>query len=175
MNREQLQSYGTIAALVISVIALFVTLYEASLMKTQSKAMVWPYFTISENYGPNGFSFIAKNDGTGPAIVQSVEVKYRDDYVRDFNQLLNQIKPNRTIGYDVIRMSHINNEVFKAGEEVVVFNMPWNDETRQMHKEMQFVTIKVQYASILGDKWLFDSEKTEHEMVSFKAEVEFNQ
>ena len=157
----------------ISLVALLVSIYEANLMKAQQRALVWPHFVVSPNYSGRGFSFIADNYGTGPAIIESVEVRYKDTLIVDYDDLLDRINPNRQIGYDRLHMTSLNQTVFKAGEERQVFNMPWDDETREMAKQMQYVTIKVQYKSVLGDQWVFDSNTQEHRSERFKSEREF--
>lgn len=170
---DAFQSIGTALALVISIMALGVSMYEANLMREQQSAMVWPYLTVDKNYSGRGFSFEAKNNGTGPAIIKSMEVRYRDTLMADYDELLDAIKPNRKIGYDILRMGDLNETVMKAGEEREVFNMPWNDETREMSKEMMYVTVKVCYCSVLGDCWVFDSKENSITEGTFKAEKEF--
>ncbi len=73
-NLLTFQNIGTLLALLISVLALVVSIYEANLLKVQQTALVWPYLTVSPNYNAQRFSFIAENNGTGPAVIKSVEV-----------------------------------------------------------------------------------------------------
>lgn len=175
-SREQLnrfQTIGTALALFISMMALGVSVYEANLMRDQQSAMVWPYLKIGNSYNGEGFGFIAINNGTGPAIIKSLEVRYKDKLMHDYNELLNTIKPDRTIGYESIRMDKLNNTVMKAGEERELFNMDWNEESRIMVDSMAGVTVKVCYCSVLGDCWIYDSETDEVTKGAFKSKVEF--
>ncbi|MEL6698106.1 MAG: hypothetical protein AAFP89_17810 [Bacteroidota bacterium] len=173
MSKDNFQTLGTILAIAISLLALAVSVYEANLLKAQQRAMVWPHFTIAGSFSERGFSFVATNFGTGPAIIESVEVRFKDSLISNHDDLLDRINPQREIGYDRIRMSTLNQTVFKAGEERVVFNMPWDDETREMATYMRFVTIKVQYKSVLGERWIFDSETNDHVLGEFQSELEF--
>ncbi len=174
-RQDQFQTIGTLLALVISSLALFVSIYEANILKSQQESMVWPYLTVSKNYSSDGFSFVVNNNGTGPAIVKSMEVRYKGQPVQDFDALLDRIKPDRKIGYDRLRMSGLNNDVVKVGERRIIFNMPWDKETRKMSESMIYVQVVVQYCSVLGDCWVYDFENDEHRKGKFRAEVEFDQ
>lgn len=173
MNANRLQNLGTITALIISVIALVTSIYEANIMKSQQEAMVWPYFGITPTYNSKGFAFTAYNHGTGPALIKSIEVTYDGIYTKSFDDLLDKVKPDRKIGYDRLKMSELNNTVLKAGYEENVFFMPWDDETRAIAKELTKVNFKVQYSSILGDYWLFDMKAKTHQKKRFQAKIEF--
>ena len=175
MNSDKLQTIGTIAALIISVIALMTTIYEANLMRKQQNAMVWPYLKVGPSWGGDGFSFRVYNNGTGPAIIKSVEVTFNGKTVKRFEEILDKIKPDHSLGYDRLKFSAFNNTVFRSGEQRVIFNMPWDDETRLMSESMHLVEFKVDYESVLGEHWLYDSEADEHGRKRFRAKVEFEQ
>ena len=113
-------NWGTIIALVVSFAALITTIYEANILKKQ-QALVWPYFEVSEQYSGEGFGFNAKNSGTGPAIITSVEVTYDGEPIGSFMDLLDELSPDSTINYYNFQYRSLNNTVFMAGEERVVF------------------------------------------------------
>lgn len=168
------QNLGTILALVISALALFVSVYEASLLKTQQKAVVWPYLALSTNYNGDGFSFMANNNGIGPALIKSMEIKYKGEPVKDYNDLLNKIKPDRVIGYDRLRMGRLNKSVMKAGEERLLFAMPWDNETREIVEDLTNISITIHYCSVLEECWVYNYVTDEYSKGTFKAKVEFN-
>ncbi|MBV6653605.1 MAG: hypothetical protein KI786_07615 [Mameliella sp.] len=172
---NRFQNTGTLLALVISVLALFVSVYEAQLIRDQQKAMVWPYLTVTSNYSGKGFAFEANNNGVGPALIKSIEVRYQGNPVENFDDLLDHIKPDRKVGYGSIRMSSFNQTVMKAGEEREIFLMPWEDETRLIVTKMPEVGIKVCFCSVLEDCWIYDSATKAVSPGVFKAEVEFRQ
>ena len=174
-NLNLFQNLGTLLALVISVSALFVSIYEANLMKAQQKAMVWPHLVVDKMYNSDGFSFIARNNGIGPALVKSIEYRYDGEPKRNYSELMKAINPNFSLDYGVIKIGVLHNTVMKAGEERLLFNMPWTDETRELSKYMNNVIVKVNYCSVLEDCWIFDSTKKEHTPGRFEAALEFNQ
>lgn len=65
-------------ALGISALALAIGAYQTRLMQSQSRASVWPYVVVGYSYSDfgdhPGFELHLKNDGVGPAAVQSVTV-----------------------------------------------------------------------------------------------------
>ncbi|MCR9251110.1 MAG: hypothetical protein NXI20_11840 [bacterium] len=169
----QFQTVGTAMALIISVSALVVSIYEANLLKAQQKALIWPYLSVEPSYSGDGFSFVSTNNGTGPAIIKSMEIRRNGLPVKNYDELLDLIKPDREIGYDYIKMKSLNNTVMKPGERRVIFNMPWTDETREMVKNFGDITVVVQYCSVLDECWLYKSETNEHVEGELKADLEF--
>jgi len=75
---------------------------------------------------------VAYNNETGPALIKSVEFTSRDAPVENFDTLLNRIKPDRTISYDLIRVSQLNNTVFKAGDGQDILFLPWTNPGRSL-------------------------------------------
>lgn len=173
-NRELFQSIGTATALIISVLALVVSIYEANLLKDQQKATVWPYFSVNEGYNADGFRINAFNNGTGPALISSVYITYKDKPVERYVELLDAIKPNNTLGYDKIRVNKLNNTVVKVGEERELLFLSWSDETREMLELMEeHIQIKIQYCSVLDDCWTFAYPSGKRVKENFKAPTEF--
>ena len=170
---DRLQSFGTALALIISVIAMFTSIYEANIMKSQQKAMVWPYLDLSEQYDANGFGIEVSNKGTGPAIITSVQVDFKGNPVANIDVLLDSLNPKRTFGYDILRNSNIGNQVFMSGEKQLVFGLPYNEETRIVLENLKHVRMRVLYKSVLNEQWLFDSKDGTNSQSSFKAKKEF--
>lgn len=169
-----MQNIGTIAALVISIIALFTSIYEANIMESQQKAMVWPYFKLQPAYNSEGFRLVASNKGTGPALIRSLEVSYKGKAMSSLDELLDAIKPDRTIGYEVIKVSEVNNNVFQNGESTIVLFLPWSDEVRQIVDKFNDVNVKVCYESVLGESWTYDMRADKHTEEKFRARVEYD-
>ncbi|MEM9916519.1 MAG: hypothetical protein AAF990_00405 [Bacteroidota bacterium] len=169
-----LQNVGTAAALLISIIALMTSIYEANILKAQQKSMVWPYLSAGMSYTEAGFSIDVYNNGTGPAIVKSVEVLVDSKAVVSLPEMVNSLMPDSGIGYDILRQSKIHNYVFKSGEEVEIVGFSWNDKTRELaHLISAKVQIIVCYESVLGDSWIYNYKEDSHEEGQFKAAVEY--
>ncbi|OJJ20095.1 hypothetical protein BKI52_16620 [marine bacterium AO1-C] len=57
---------------------LFVSLYQTAIIRKQQRLSVLPYLSLG-NYntgGPN-YKLVLKNDGIGPAFIESVEIEYK--------------------------------------------------------------------------------------------------
>ena len=164
---------GTIIAVTTSFLALFISIYETSLQRSENKAMVWPYVTISPSYTSDGFSFRAKNKGIGPALIKSAQVVFNDTLVSDYDQLLDMVKSDRVIGYDRIRTSELNNTVISPGEDIELLRLPWDDETRIMAQDLQNTDITIQFCSVLDDCWVYDMQSKSLTEGSFTSTLEF--
>jgi hypothetical protein len=173
-KRELLQSLGTISALVISVLALVVSIFETNILKDQQKATVWPYVTIGQNYSGQGFELRANNKGVGPAIIKSVQVEYKGKPMDTYLQILEEAFPNNGLDYGNTRQSNINNMVMQSKEKVVMLAFPWNDTTYQITPELEKnLVIKLQYCSVLGECWYYEYPSDKRYSGEFEAEFEF--
>lgn len=170
---ERFQTIGTALAIIISLAAMFVSIYEASILKSQQTSMVWPYLDLSQQYDNNGFAIEISNKGTGPAIITSVQVDYNGLPVESIDVLMDSLNPNRTFGYDILRNSTLGNQVIMSGETRVVFGLPYNDETRVVQSNLGKVRIRIGYKSVLEEHWYFDSQEGSHVKEKFKATQEF--
>lgn len=170
---DMFQSIGTVLALVISIIAMIASIYQTNIMKTEQKAMVWPYIDFFEMYDKDGFNLTLTNKGTGPALVKSIQVEYKNHIMSSMDELLDSLNPNRTFGYDILRNTSISGYVFSPGEEVVMMGLPYNDETRIVLSKLKDVRIRLMYESVLGEQWVFDSEDKTVSQKKFKAQIEF--
>ncbi len=172
-STERFQSIGTALAIIISLAAMFISIYEASIMKSQQTSMVSPYLDLSQQYDNDGFAIEISNKGTGPAIITSVQVDYNGLPVESMDVLMDSLNPNRTFGYDILRNSTIGNQVFMSGEKSIVFGLPYNDETRIVQNNLGKIRVRIGYKSVLEEHWTFDSKDGSHSKEKFKAIKEF--
>ncbi|MEM8765367.1 MAG: hypothetical protein AAGD88_16220 [Bacteroidota bacterium] len=173
-RKDLLQNAGTLVALVISIIAMATSIYEANILKSQQKSMVWPYMSIGTSYSNNGFSATAFNNGTGPAIVKSMEVSVDGKPVETMLDLVKVLMPKSNLGYDILRQQKINHYVFRPGEELEIIGFAWTEETRELAKLIyQRVRIRIGYESVLGDSWIYDSKEDTHTEGEFEPEVDY--
>jgi hypothetical protein len=172
-SMERFQSIGTALAIVISLAAMFISLYEARIMESQQSAMVWPYLDISQQYNDEGFAVEVSNKGTGPAIITSVQVDYNGFPMESMDMLMDSLNPERTFGYDILINNTIGDQVFMSGEKRIVFGLPYNDETKIVQRNLGKIRVRIGYKSVLEEHWLFDSKDGAHVREKFKAKQEF--
>ena len=171
---DMLQNAGTLLALVISIIAMFTSIYEANILEEQQKSMVWPYLGVGTRYTDNGFSALAYNNGTGPAIVKSMEVRVGSKPVENILELVKVLMPESNLGFETLSQNKVNQYVFRPGEEVEMIGFPWNEETRELAERInEQVNLVICYESVLGESWIYDSKSDSHKEGEFKAKVEY--
>ena len=75
-----------LSAVVVSVCALAVTTYEASLARRQHEISVWPWLEVSFS-NVAGYTLSVENKGVGPAIVKGVRVAVDGKVVRNWSHV----------------------------------------------------------------------------------------
>lgn len=172
-STERFQTIGTALALIISLVAMFISIYEANILKSQQTSMVWPYLHMTQLTDGQGFGIEVSNKGTGPAIVTSVQVDFNSIPVENVDVLMDSLNPQRTFGYDLLTNSSLGNQVFMSGEKRIVFGLPRNDETEIVLKNIEKVRMRIAYKSVLDEYWLYDTKDGSHTKTRFKAKIEF--
>src|SRR3982751_1653555 len=87
---RQPETFIAVAALVVSISAVVVGLYEASLQRAHDRAEVWPHLEISTFTSSSGASISLVNNGIGPAIIKSVVVTVDGKPQRVWHDVLQQ-------------------------------------------------------------------------------------
>jgi len=122
LQADQLMSF---AALVLSIFALAVALFEANTQRVQQRAEIWPYARIEQGFSQNGYEIRIANKGVGPALIRQIELRYQDQVYTDLDALiLAVVGEERAFGYDLYRTSNPLNSVISANEEVQIFGIP---------------------------------------------------
>lgn len=172
-NFNNFQNWGTVFALLISVLALTVSIYETNLMAEQQRATVWPYLYIGRNYKINNFELELFNNGTGPAIIKSVEISVGDRPVEDYYELFKVLEPGHQIKMDSVKISRLKEQVIRAGDNRIILSLPWSDAVNEVVDQIDRVNIKINYCSVLYECWTYDFQTNERIEGNFRAKVEF--
>lgn len=152
-------------AVVLSLVAVFVSFAEVSSERAQQRASVWPYIEIVESYSDEGFRIRLTNKGVGPALMGDVKLMFNGEPVRDLDQLIaDTLGPEDAFSYDRYSSSNPSNSVMAAGEASILFGVKWDSETRRLLAAWDGkVDIATCYCSIHEDCWAtsLSSGKTE--------------
>lgn len=70
----QPESMIGIAALILSICGLFISFYEASLIRDYQRASVWPNIEIGPSFEKDDVAFHIRNTGIGPARIKAANV-----------------------------------------------------------------------------------------------------
>lgn len=148
----------SIIAIVISLSALGVSVFEVTSLKDQQKASVWPYLEVSSSYSGEGFEVTVTNKGIGPALLGDVVLTHEGENITSTDELdaliVESIGAERAFSYDTYRARNASNSVLAPGEEVVLFGVPWTTDTRAFIEVVgQSTTANGCYCSVYDDCW----------------------
>jgi len=156
-----------IAALLMSMMALFVSIYEANILKTQQKIMVsqektavWPYvdgYTSYEYADRIKVTYQLENKGIGPSRIRSMELKVNEQEVASYRALKQAVEdyfPD-TLQLNLSYLS-FDNQILTPNETVETLTIeidrfPGDIETVRALS----ISYTVCYCSIYNDCWYF--------------------
>ncbi|MEM1036248.1 MAG: hypothetical protein AAGI14_05755 [Pseudomonadota bacterium] len=143
----------TLAALILSIAAIFVSLMEVSAMRTQQKATVWPSVSMQQRYNSEGFRLILTNKGVGPALIGDIKLFLGLSEIDDVDQaILETLGEERAFSYENYSMVNPSSGVVAPGETVDLFAVSWDERTRALINDWApRINVTTCYCSIHGD------------------------
>jgi hypothetical protein len=145
------ETFIALAALIVSVSAMVVGIYEAALQRAHDRAEVWPHVELATFTNPQGAAVTLENGGLGPAVIKSVEVtvdaKRRRSWPDVLQALLGAV-PNAYSNRTVV------DHALRAGEQVTILALATKDLPKEFWPTVQRVGVTVCYSSVFGDNWL---------------------
>ncbi len=146
------------SALFVSVCALFLSIQEVRIMRSQQKASMYPYITIGKSYNARGFGIQMKNSGNGLAKISSYQIYNDSMYFKDWFDVLQTLAPDaKNINYNVISTDgNIRNKMISPGENVNLITLKWTSETRKLEELFNTLKVKVIYSSLLDEHWMVE-------------------
>lgn len=147
-----------LSAVVVSIMTLFVYIYQARIMMDQQHTSVWPYIEWTPTYYSEEnqeFYISVINKGVGPALVKDTKL-YLDDTLYTYNEYDKFIEkllgPGKRKALWVMTSS-VANRVMAPGEEVKLFHVKnWKD-ARIPDIQRKRYRLSICYCSIYGDCW----------------------
>ena len=166
---------ATLALAVISLCALFVSIYQTRVLSLQqevmaeqqrimtesAKAQLWPNVDLGIHREVNDdtltkIDFEVSNTGTGPAIVDGVNIKYKGQYVRNVFELLKLT--NLDTAFESLSTSQLSHRVIQAGEEFDFLSITGKKNTLldSLNSELDegSMVITVCFRSTFNEYWL---------------------
>jgi hypothetical protein len=154
-NRMDLNSIATIGAVILSIVAISISLLEVTTMRTQQRAAVWPYIMITQSYSQGTFAISLQNKGVGPALVKDFSILLDGEPAPDLDKLIAEVVGEEdAFSYDIYRASNPSNGVISPRESVNIFSFPINDVTNVfLQRAANRVEITACYCSIHDQCW----------------------
>lgn len=149
------ETFIAVAALVVSISAVVVGIYEASLQRHHDKAEVWPHLEIGVFTNAHGAIISLQSTGIGPAIVQSAIVTVDGRPGHNWSDVLgtlNKREPVALGNYSVVGHG------LRPGDQVNMVQMPPGDQPMNFWTSIARVGVLVCYASVFDEYWTVESK-----------------
>ena len=140
-----------IAAGIVSLSALTVSIYEAYLMREQQAASVLPIIDFWAAYDPGkGYSLHLANKGLGPAFVKHISVQVDNAFGKHWTDALHKIT-GRQVAHNE---SALMGSVLAPGETGELVGIGNPEDGTAVWGQAQRVTLRVCYCSVFQDCWV---------------------
>ena len=156
-RRLQPDMIVAIAAVVVGVCALGVSLFQASIMQQQQaelsqqrRAEVWPYLQFGKGHANDVFRFGIANEGIGPARIRTISMTYDGEPVRVWFELLKAVHGSAQYSYI---QSHIGGRVIRAGDAIEALIVEGELGDSLQAKVGGRLIAKMCYCSVYDDCW----------------------
>lgn len=169
------------SAVLISLCALGVSIYEAALMREQQaifreqqKAAVWPFLEVGPSFNDDGLGFTVYNQGVGPARIEDVRVTLDAEPLQTWNDLL-RATLDTIPGYT---FSSTNERVVPAGGSIASFRLPDPDLARALRDRLgeRDLGFALCYCSVYDDCWrIRDQDRARVEACAPSDSLSFQQ
>lgn len=151
-----------LCAVVVSVIAVFVSAYEAIIQRDWQRAAVWPYVQLSRSYyytDPDvppdqrkwTLTLNAENAGVGPAQVRDFKVTVDGKPQHTWREAIQTLLGTKEdIQYGD---STINGMIISAGQTVRMFQYVNQPNSEQIYKAMERLDFFACFCSVFNECW----------------------
>jgi hypothetical protein len=145
------ETFIALAALVVSLTAVIVGVYEAALQRAHDRAEVWPHLELSTWIGDSLVSVRLDNTGLGPGVVKFVEVRVDGKPERNWKEALRAL-----YGHEPPRSSSATTveHALRPGDRVTLFALPMKGVQQDFWPWIGRVSVQVCYASIFDSFWM---------------------
>jgi len=161
-----------IAAVLIGLAAVVVSVYTVLLQREQIRAEVWP--RLSFYYAGMDGEFRIANKGVGPAIIESVQLSVDGKPARNWAEATSLLG----LSDDGQLYSTLSGTVLSPGEHLTYLQPSSPEAFAQIRGDVGRISLVVCYCSALGECWLLESRQEELAAVdacpTIPAEFRFN-
>lgn len=154
------ETFIAVAALVVSISAVAVGLYEAALQRRHDRAEVWPHVEITTFTSLNGATLSVENTGIGPALIKSVVVTVDGKRTRDWNEVLTAL-----LGHtppQPFSNSTIAESALRPGNKVTLVGLPNGDMPPGFWSAIGRVGLAICYGSVFDEFWQLSDSAIGH-------------
>jgi hypothetical protein len=145
------ETFIAVAALVVSVTAVVVGIYEASLQRAHDRAEVWPHLEISTWLNGNAALVRLENTGLGPAVVKFMEVRVDGTPQDSWDDALRALYGHEPPPHS---NSTVRNHSLRGGDRAELVSVPEKEAPRPFWPWIGRVVVRACYASVFDSYWI---------------------
>ena len=155
---------ASLIAVIVSISALMVSIYEARMMKeqqdlmvSQQKTSVWPYVkgnTLLNFDSISSVIAILENKGIGPALIDEITISINGEQLKDYNEIKEQLSKIYLDHPFFLSLASLKDHVLAPGEtlEFLKIQYPSFKGHYQLVSEME-IEYNLCYCSVYGECW----------------------
>ena len=145
-----------LAALAVSICAVAVSIYEASLERTHARASVWPHLEITIGISNEGARLAVLNSGVGPASLDEVAIFVDGRRVAGWADVFARVLDRQPDAYSV---TSVSGRVLRSGDELTMLQLPASALPADIMNRLPHVGIEICYRSVFDERWRLRIEK----------------
>jgi hypothetical protein len=145
------ETFIALAALVVSLTAVIVGIYEAALQRKHDVAEVWPHLELSTWVDTGTASLRLENTGIGPGLVKYVDVRVDGQPRANWDDALQALyghEPPPHSNADVV------GHALRPGDRMILVGVPSKTVPRNFWTWVTRVTVRVCYVSVFESYWM---------------------
>lgn len=155
---QHFETVGSITAIVVGVAALYVSWDQGRVMREEVRASVWPALQVdgfaSRIDAGMSLGLRVQNAGVGPARVERITIRYRDELVPDLASMLSLMPEDGDLS-----LQTLEGRIIAAGDRVEPFALVYEqglsgDAVEVMAELSAGWTVEVCYCSVLEQCWV---------------------
>lgn len=145
------ESFVAVAALIVSLSALGVGVYEAKLQRAHDRADVWPHLELEAFVeGDAGAKVQLENTGLGPAVVESIAVTADGQPLRDWPAALQALTGDSARAYS---NTTVYQHGIRPGDHITLLGMPPASMPTPFWKQIRRIVATICYRSVFDEIW----------------------
>jgi hypothetical protein len=163
------QMIVSLSAVLLSVCGLFISMYEASLIREQQRASVWPNVEVGPSLGSDTLKIFVDNTGIGPARIKSASVIYKGEVKKNWPDLIRSFEFDEQDVSDY--QSLINGRVLppSSDEKELVFRVASTSQDMDQNLAYKLsnairnkrLNVKLCYCSVYDECWIASMKDVE--------------
>ena len=160
------ETVGSIVAMLIGAVALFVAWDQAQVMRKQQHASVWPILTIDRSFNMKddivSFEFWVENAGVGPAVLKSARLRAGNEELSAWNVLRDRL-PDSLSEIERTHSASIGGRALAPGVNFAPYGLYWRDikdpraALRLLNATYADVSVDICYCSVFDRCWIGSS------------------